>query len=124
VTLTGPNRVVSIWERNASGAISSKNPAWKLPALLTNTSSRPNRSTVAATAAAAAPGSVTSRSTASRSSCSPSAAVTDSALRAVATTAWRAASAALAMSTPRPRPAPVMNQTFFSLMSVRSFVWI
>ena len=38
VTLTGPNRVVSIWARNASGGISSKNPAWKLPALLTSTS--------------------------------------------------------------------------------------
>jgi hypothetical protein len=28
-----------------------------------------------------------------------------------------AASAALLMSTPMPRPAPVMNQTFFSVMS-------
>ena len=66
VTLTGPNRVVSIWERNASVVISSKNPAWKLPALLTSTSRRPNRSTVLATAAWAAVGSVTSRSRASR----------------------------------------------------------
>src|SRR3954447_16262904 len=56
VTLTGPNRVVSIWERNASGVISSKKPAWKLPALLTNTSSRPNPSTVAATATSRAVG--------------------------------------------------------------------
>ena len=38
VTLTGPNRVVSIWERKSSGLISSKNPAWKLPALFTSTS--------------------------------------------------------------------------------------
>ena len=37
VTLTGPNRVVSIWERKSSGVISSKNPALKLPALLTRT---------------------------------------------------------------------------------------
>ena len=40
MTLTGPKSVVSICERNASGVISSKNPAWKLPALLTRTSSR------------------------------------------------------------------------------------
>ena len=58
-----------------------------------------------------------SRVTASRSSCSPSAAVTLSALRAVATTALPAASAALAMSTPMPRAAPVMNQIFLSVMS-------
>ena len=49
---------------------------------------------------------------------SPSAAVTRSVLRPVATTAWPAASAAFAMSTPMPRPAPVMSQTFFSLMRV------
>ena len=47
VTLTGPNRVVSIWARNSSGVSSSKKPALKLPALLTSTSSRPNRSTAA-----------------------------------------------------------------------------
>jgi hypothetical protein len=32
-------------------------------------------------------------------------------LRPVATTAWPATRAAFAMSTPRPRPAPVMNHT-------------
>ena len=42
--------------------------------------------------------------------------LTVSVLRAVATTAWPAARAALAMSTPMPRPAPVMNQTFLSVM--------
>ena len=36
VTLTGPNRVVSIWARQSSGLISSKNPALKLPALFTS----------------------------------------------------------------------------------------
>ena len=121
VTLTGPNRVVSICERNASGVISSKNPAWKLPALLTSTSSRPNRSTAAATAAFAAAGSVTSRATARRSSCSPSASAMLSARRAVATTACPAASAALARSTPRPRPAPVMSHTCLSVMKIASF---
>ena len=44
------------------------------------------------------------------------AAMTVSVLRPVATTALPAASAALAMSTPMPRPAPVMNQTFLSVM--------
>ena len=44
VTLTGPNRVVSICARKSSGVISSKNPALKLPALFTRTSRRPNRS--------------------------------------------------------------------------------
>ena len=43
--------------------------------------------------------------------------MTVSALRAVATTALPAASAALAMSTPMPRAAPVMNQIFLSVMS-------
>ena len=43
-------------------------------------------------------------------------------LRAVATTASPAASAALAMSTPMPRPAPVMSQTFLSLMWVNFFL--
>ena len=56
VTLTGPNRVVSIWARKASGVISSKNPALKLPALFTRTSRCPNRSTAAWTAAWAAAG--------------------------------------------------------------------
>jgi hypothetical protein len=40
-----------------------------------------------------------------------------SVLRPVATTAWPAARAALAMSTPMPRPALVMNHTFLSVMS-------
>src|SRR5437763_13373918 len=37
-------------------------------------------------------------------------------LRPVATTAFPAARAALAISTPIPRPAPVINQTFFPLV--------
>ncbi len=45
MTLTGPKRVVSIWDLKSAGVISSKNPALKLPALLTSTSMRPNRST-------------------------------------------------------------------------------
>ena len=69
VTLTGPNRVVSICARNSSGLISSKNPALKLPALLTSTSIRPNRSTATWTAASASAGSVTSSLTTRRSSC-------------------------------------------------------
>ena len=38
-------------------------------------------------------------------------------VRPVATTAWPAARAALVMSTPMPRPAPVINQTFLSVIS-------
>jgi hypothetical protein len=87
VTLTGPNRVVSICARNSSGVSSSKNPALKLPALLTSTSIRPNRSMLAWTAAEELAGSVTSRATTMRSSCAPSTAATFSGLRPVATTA-------------------------------------
>ena len=56
VRLIGPNNVVSICARNASGLSSSKKPALKLPALLVSTSIRPNRSTAAWTAASAARG--------------------------------------------------------------------
>ena len=35
--------------------------------------------------------------------------------------AWPAAKAALAMSTPKPRPAPVMSHTFRSVMTCSSF---
>jgi hypothetical protein len=87
VTLTGPKKVVSIWARNSSGLSSSKKPALKLPALLTSTSIRPNRSTAAAMAASPSAGSVTSSLTAKRSTCSPIAAVTFSGFRPVATTA-------------------------------------
>ena len=45
------------------------------------------------------------------------ASATVSGLRPVATTLWPAASAALAMSAPMPRPAPVINQVFVSVMS-------
>src|SRR5438874_7193753 len=71
----------------------------------------PKRSTAAVTAASASCPSVTSSLTTRRSLDSPSAAATVSGLRPVATTAWPAASAALAKSAPMPRPAPVINQT-------------
>ena len=57
MTFIGPNRVVSICARKSAGLISSKNPAKKLPALLTSTSIRPNRSAAALTAASASVGS-------------------------------------------------------------------
>ena len=50
------------------------------------------------------------------------ASATASGLRPVATTALPAASAAPAMSVPMPRPAPVMNQTFFSVMCCKPFL--
>src|SRR5215212_5451128 len=80
---------------------------------------RPNRSTAACTAASASAGLVTSSLTTSSSSWSPpSACSTDSGRRPVATTALPAASAALAMSTPIPRPAPVTSQTFLSVSGI------
>src|SRR2546429_7303823 len=82
----------------------------------------PKRSTEAGRAASASAWLVTSSLTTRRSSALPTASVTDSEWRPVATTAWPAARAALAMSTPMPRPVPVMNHTFFSLMSCPPFV--
>ena len=73
---------------------------------------RPNRSMTASTAASASVALVTSSFTTNRSAESPTAWATLSVLRPVATTLWPAARAALAKSTPIPRPAPVMNQTF------------
>src|SRR5437870_8986552 len=46
----------------------------------------------------------------------PKASATLSVLRPVATTLWPAARAALAISTPMPRPAPVMSQTLLVAM--------
>src|SRR5215213_3776828 len=57
--------------------------------------------------------------TTSRSSWAPPRACsTASGRRPVATTALPAASAALAMSTPIPRPAPVTSQTFLSVSGI------
>ncbi len=81
---------------------------------------RPKRSTAARTAASASARLVTSSLTASRSFDSPKALDTRSSVRPDATTAWPAARAALAKSTPMPRPAPVINQTF---LLITSSVW-
>src|SRR3989441_1335619 len=78
---------------------------------------RPNRLTAARTAASASVGLVTSSLTTSRSSDFPTALAAAPVSRPVATTAWPAARAALAISTPMPRPAPVMNQTFLLLIT-------
>src|SRR4051812_45473492 len=77
---------------------------------------RPNRSTAVRTAAAASAPLVTSSLTASTSFDPPRAVDTRRLSRPDATTRWPVARAALAISTPRPRPAPVMNQTFLLLM--------
>src|SRR5215203_193667 len=90
----------------------------KLAALLTSTSMWPNRSTAAWTAAAASSRLLTSSFTTNRSSASPTAVRTASVLRPVATTAFPAARAALAKSTPIPRPAPVTIQTFLSVSGI------
>src|SRR4051794_22337693 len=83
---------------------------------------RPNRAVAAPTAASAAAGSVMSSATASRFSCAPIACSTRSGSRPVATTACPAASAARAMSTPSPRPAPVTIQTRW--VDVRSLMLV
>src|SRR6266550_9251344 len=75
----------------------------------------PNRSPAAVTAAAASSGLVTSSLTTSRSSALPTALVTVSVLRPVATTAFPAARAALAICAPIPRPVPVINQTLLMI---------
>src|SRR6202023_3838641 len=78
---------------------------------------RPNRSTAARTASSASARLVTSSLTASRSLDCPKALDTRSRSRPEATTAWPAARAALAKSTPMPRPAPVISQIFLLLMT-------
>lgn len=80
--------------------------------VITSTSMRPNRSTVARTAVWASPNRVMSSLAVRRFPDSPSVSDRRTVSRPVATTACPAASAALAISTPIPRPAPVMNQTF------------
>src|SRR5215207_6964628 len=120
VTFMGPMRLTVSWRSICSGVSSSKKPASKLAALLTNTSMPPKRSTAALTAASASCPLVTSSLTTSRSSESPSASATASGLRPVATTVWPAAKAALAKSTPMPRLAPVMNQVFLSVLMALS----
>src|SRR6185295_1792028 len=84
---------------------------------------RPNRSTEACTAASASARLVTSSLTADRSLDRPKALDTRPLSRPDATTAWPAASAALAKSTPMPRPAPVMNQTFLLLIPENVAPW-
>src|SRR5579859_228318 len=85
---------------------------------------RPKRSTAACTAVWASSGRVTSSLTTSRSSALPTALVTVSVLRPVATTAFPAARAALAICTPIPRPAPVINQTFFLIIEPPTVGWL
>src|SRR5215216_2474153 len=116
VTFMGPNTLTVNWRSICSGVSSSKRPASKLAALLTSTSTAPKRSTAASTAASASCVLVTSSLTTSRLSESRRALATASGSRPVATTLWPAASAALAKSTPMPRPAPVMIQVFFSVV--------
>jgi hypothetical protein len=76
------------------------------------------------TAAFASSRLVTSSFTAKRSSDCPKALARRPASRPVATTAWPSARAALAKSTPMPRPAPVMNQTFLLPMTSPFFTAI
>ena len=117
VTFIGPNRLVSICARTCSGVISSKKPAKKLPALLTSTSMRPNRvdgrgrgvlGAVRVGDVERGDEQVLVLADRRRARVGVAAGGDD---------AWPAARAARAMSTPMPRPAPVMSQTFLSVMS-------
>src|SRR6478752_1995095 len=78
---------------------------------------RPKRPTAASTAASASARLVTSSRTVSRSFDCPNILTRRSVSRPDATTAWPAAKAALTNSTPIPRPAPVINQTFLLIAS-------
>ena len=117
VTFSGPKKFVSICARNCSGLISSKYPAWKFPALLTRTSMRPNRSIAARTADV-------DRAVSVMSSRDGQEVVVladrrDDVRRPHVR--WRrrdpGGECRLAMSTPMPRPAPVMSQTLVSVIS-------
>src|SRR3954467_4379158 len=79
---------------------------------------RPKRSAAARPAASASAALVTSSVTASTSLDVPRTFDTRSRSRPEATTEWPGAHAALTNSTPRPRPAPVINQTFVLITSL------
>ena len=114
VTFIGPIRFVASCCSTCCGDISSKNPLNDTPALFTNTSMRPKRSTACVAADAASSTLVTSSRSARTRSSSPKAAATSSGRRAVPTTASPAASVARTIDAPIPRPAPVTNQTLIS----------
>src|SRR6185503_15018338 len=116
---SAPKRLVSSWLRTSASDSSSTMPKCPYPALLTTTSSLPNRSWAFSTAANAASRSVTSRR--SGRSASPYLAPRSSSVavsRAVAATESPRSRAAMAHSRPKPRDAPVMNQIL--LLMVRA----
>src|SRR4051812_17298624 len=115
-----PVRFVSITRRHCSnGRSSSATPSGvPTPALLNNTSSRPNRARVAENIAVTWSGCVTSHSTTSEGA-APADAATASSLprsRPASTTANPSARKACAVDLPIPLPAPVMSATFRSGM--------
>ena len=84
-----------------------------LPALLTTTSRPPRSAWASATAASAAPGSVTSRGAVrNRPRCSSDGCLMSSGWRAVASTASPLSKTAVTSSAPKPRDDPVISQTF------------
>ena len=93
-----------------------------MPSLLTLSDVMGTGHHAARAAASASARLVTSSLTTSRSFESPTALATASVSRPVATTAWPAARAALAKSTPMPRAAPVMNQIFLLATVPRSLL--
>src|SRR4051812_1670580 len=120
VTRTTPKRLVSSCARNDSSVVCSTGALSACPALLTTTSSRPNVSSAAWTAASTAAPSVTSRATvhtrlpkrsARPASCRGS--------RAVATTVSPASRTAVLMARPKPRLLPVTSQVLVMVSSSR-----
>lgn len=112
VRAAGPKRCTSKSERSSSSAVSSTEPTWVRPALLTRTSTRPWRSTTSATTRSIAAVSVTSRATGSTwSGWAATRSSRADTRRAAATTTSPAATAASVKARPKPLLAPVISQT-------------
>src|ERR1700722_7168745 len=111
IVINGPVRFSSRMARKSAGSVSSIDAVSPCPALLTSTSSRPNLSTVARTASATWPASVTSHPTARASPRSVASWRMRSCRRAASTTPAPARDAAWAGAAPMPEDAPVTSTT-------------
>jgi hypothetical protein len=117
LTQTAPKKLTSRWARICSSVASSTIPYSSPPALLTTTSSLPKAAAARLTPSNTAGRSETSSgSRTSASGYSAARSASGSMLRAEATTRSPAASAASVNALPRPREAPVMNQTLAVVM--------
>ena len=116
VQMQRPSTLTSSISRHCSTSPSARRPAWPRPALLTSTSTPPNRSRAAANAALTAASSRTSQARASDDSPAGSAAARTSATagcrRPQPTTRRPSASSRLAIAAPIPLLAPVTSAVF------------